>query len=268
MDLTTKKPIFGLASDLHLDFQDMHPDFFQWRGDVLLLAGDIGEEDFLRKSRNDSFWDRISEMAPQVFMISGNHEHYRSEIDKTDEHLREHLKRWPNIRLLKNEAVDLGYVVLYGSTMWTNYGGNPLSALTAQSEMNDYKQIRVAHKGFRKLNTNDVLLEHGYATNGLQNALDAYPDRPFLVMTHHAPSHQSVHPAYKTQGSLNDAYCNRFERLIENEPRIQAWVHGHIHWFLNYDIAGCYVLCNPRGYPGERPDHLPPYRPLSFQLEI
>ena len=268
MDLVTSKPLFGLASDLHLDFADINPEFFEWRGDYLLLAGDIAEDDHLRKM--EPFWDKVSRMAKQVFVISGNHEYYGSELDVADRHIDEFLSQWPNIKTLRNEAVDLGNVILFGGTMWTDYGGNnPLSIMDASSLMNDYKQIRVKHKAYSKLRPTDILLEHGFARNALQNALEQYPDRPFLVMTHHGPTMESIHPHYRggQYNTLNDAYCNRFDRLIEETPQIQAWVHGHIHWLLNYDVCGCRVLCNPRGYPGERPDNLPPYMPLPFRLE-
>ena len=30
------------------------------------------------------------------------------------------------------------------------------------------------------------------------------------------------------------------------------WIHGHTHTLFDYCVRGTRVVCNPRGYPGER----------------
>lgn len=268
MDLTTKPaPIFGLASDLHLDFADMNPEFFDWRGDVLILAGDIAEDDYLRSAKVCDFWNRVSEMAPHIYVVTGNHEYYHSEIDTADDHIRKHLENWPSIKLLQNEAIDYRGLMIFGSTMWTSFrNSDPLVMFDAQNVMNDYKMIRVKQNGYGRLRPTHILGEHAVATNELRAALEDHPDKPFLVITHHAPTGDAVAPKYAGD-MINFCYHNEFDRLIEATPQIQAWVHGHVHWYYTANVHGCQVMCNPRGYPGERPAHLPPYQPLSFRLE-
>ena len=265
MELSTAKPLFGLASDLHLDFAAMNPEFFEWRGDVLLLAGDLAEEDTLRKKTD--FWDQVQHMAKEVYVISGNHEYYGSEIDTADRHLSEFLKAYPNIRLLQDECVETHGVMLFGGTLWADFeGGKPTVMWVMRQRMNDYHRIRVANKGYSKLTPEQTMRKHRDSLEALQAALQQYPDKPFLVMTHHAPSFESIRRDYANH-ELNGAYATNLEQLIINNRQIQAWVHGHIHTHKSYDVEGCMVIVNARGYPGERPNHLPPYMPQPFQLE-
>lgn len=258
-------PKFGLASDLHLDFGNINPEFFDWRGDYLLLAGDIAEDDHFTSLIFTDFWDKVSQMASKVFIVCGNHEFYSSELDEAKNHIREFLdKNYPNIYLLNNTTVALADdLVLFGGTMWTNYNNNPLSMWEAQQNMNDFNYIRLKNKNYRKINPHDIVHEHMLTKNALQKALTDYPNSHFIVMTHHAPSHQSIHPLYRNYG-LNDAYCNQFDQWISQEKQIINWVHGHVHSFFDYTIDQCQILCNPRGYPQERPQHLPPYQPVTF----
>ena len=42
---------------------------------------------------------------------------------------------------------------------------------------------------------------------------------------------------------------------------IRAWVHGHVHTPIQYDIGNVPVCCNPHGYIGKE-------RPLNTPLMI
>ena len=65
-----------------------------------------------------------------------------------------------------------------------------------------------------------------------------------IVMTHHAPSYQSVAGQYRGD-LLNAAYANRLDALVE---KVDLWVHGHTHHSFDYRIGKGRVVCNPRGY--------------------
>lgn len=266
MTRTPRKYKFGLASDLHMDFALLNDEFFDWRGDVLLLPGDLAEEDFLRKAVCDSFWERASKMAPVVLCNLGNHEFYRSEVDRTLTHMREHVTRFPNITFLENETFELDGAVVFGATYWTNFDNNPTAEFGASLVMNDYKQIRVANSGYRPLKVFDTKGMNMRSRFMLEKTLER--NLPTVVMTHHAPSLQSAHPKYADDFEMNLAYCNRDENLILDNPNIMAWVHGHTHWKWDYELGNTRVLCNARGYPGERPSTLPAYTPLEFVLEF
>lgn len=254
----------GLASDLHMDFELMNPEFFDWRGDLLLLPGDLAEEDFLRQEECRPFWEQVNEMAPVVLFNLGNHEFYRSEIDRAIDHMREFLAPYKNITLLENEVYKLDGLQVFGATYWTNFGDNPVAEFGASMVLNDYKKIRYAAGGFRKIKPIETKAMNLGSRELLKKTLAN--GEPTLVMTHHAPSMMSSHPKYADDYEMNLCYCNRDEALILDNPQILAWVHGHTHWRWDYELWNTRILCNARGYPGERPDHLPPYRPLEFVL--
>jgi len=258
---------FGLASDLHMDFEFLNGEFFDWRGDVLLLAGDLAEEDFLRSLKCVTFWERVNKMAPVVLCNLGNHEFYRSEIDTALTHLREYVRNYaPNVTFLENETYELDGLVVFGATYWTNFDNDPVAEFGASRVMNDYRQIRVAGSGYRPLRTVETKGMNMRSRHCLERTLEK--NLPTVVMTHHAPSLLSAHPNYKDDYEMNLCYCNRDEELILNNPNIKAWVHGHTHWKWDYELGTSRILCNARGYPGERPAHLPAYEPFTFQVEV
>lgn len=74
-----------------------------------------------------------------------------------------------------------------------------------------------------------------------------------IVMTHFAPSWQSISPDYGSS-ELNGYYASDLEDLILRK-RPALWVHGHIHYRSEYRIGDTRVICNPARYKGT--DHDP-----------
>ena len=66
------------------------------------------------------------------------------------------------------------------------------------------------------------------------------------MITHHAPSRQSIHPRY-ADSLLNACFVSDAEHLVSGE-RAQLWIHGHTHDSFDYVVHGTRVVCNPRGY--------------------
>ncbi len=66
-----------------------------------------------------------------------------------------------------------------------------------------------------------------------------------VVVTHHAPSIRSIHPDYKEDISSTAFASDLTGMITEREPDI--WIHGHVHHFLDYEIAKTRILCNPKG---------------------
>src|SRR5690606_859556 len=72
---------------------------------------------------------------------------------------------------------------------------------------------------------------------------------PTVVITHHAPSLQSIHARFA--GSLfNPAFVSDAEWLLKG-GRVRLWIHGHTHDSYDYRVSGTRVLCNARGYVKE-----------------
>jgi hypothetical protein len=71
-------------------------------------------------------------------------------------------------------------------------------------------------------------------------------DGKTVVVTHHAPSSQSVHPRY-ARDLLTPAFASNLENLMDGD-RAALWIHGHMHESFDYEVYGTRVICNPRGY--------------------
>ena len=69
-----------------------------------------------------------------------------------------------------------------------------------------------------------------------------------VVVGHHAPSRLSTHPRYSRELIMNGGYSSELDDFIQDHPQIKLWTHGHTHEDFDYMIAGCRILCNPRGY--------------------
>lgn len=244
-----------LMSDLHLEFGK----FSLPGGDTLLLAGDVCVADYLRPERTDKdaqhhksrclqfFYEECAKYN-RVFYIMGNHEHYNGVFDNTADILREFLSE-SNVRLLEDEFVDLDEnTQLFGGTFWTNYDKNDFHCVHAAKDMmNDHACIKKIYSGLpRTFLPNDAMDVHYRTVDKLKKGLTG---KKTIVMTHHAPHHNSIAPRFRN-ALLNGAYYSDQEELMLDHPEIVTWVHGHTHNSFDYMVGTCRVLCNPRGYHG------------------
>jgi len=252
--MTHTKLKIGLCSDLHLDFG---PGPELPGGEVLILAGDICEYRSFKKELPSvvNFFKNECAKYEQVFMVMGNHEHYRYRLDKTYASLVELLPA--NVRLLENESVDYRGVVFMGATLWTNLNGNsPIATIALKHGMNDYRAIEnyYSDTGFyHKLTPEYTYRLHNNTLDYFRASLAEYQSRPVVVITHHAPSYQSIHERYLGDG-MNAGYASNLDEFILDHPQIKYWVHGHTHTAFDYQVGSTRVLCNPRGYYPHEPD--------------
>lgn len=240
-----------VLSDLHLEHFCAAQIFPVGSGDVLILAGDILSAKNLKKNGylravyerflNDCAWN-----YRHVLYVMGNHEFYGYNYEGTLKTIKEHLPS--NVHLLNNDTFTIQGWNFVGFTFWTDFRNeNALEMMEAEQVMNDYKMIRIG-SNYRKLNTNDTLAFHKESKEYLLNQLQTLNENVFVI-SHHAPSYQSVAPHFKTQA--NGAYVSNLDNLILYNPQIKYWVHGHTHTPFDYQIGECRVICNPGGYPGQ-----------------
>jgi Icc-related predicted phosphoesterase len=251
----------NLVSDLHLDvsgYLDLPG------GDVLILAGDICEAKELHKEFHSTkvvdrepgafpchdFFEFVVPRYKKVFMVMGNHEHYRGRFDKTYNQLKSILP--PNVTLLENEVVEYEGVMFLGATLWTDLNkGDPITVYTIKNMMNEYKCVQnfYEEKGlYHKLTPDHTAMVHRETKAYFKKVLEEHKDKPFVVITHMAPSFQSVNWKYEGQTTSNGGYCSSMEEFILDHENIKVWVHGHVHDPVDYTIGWARVLCNPRGY--------------------
>lgn len=243
----------ALASDLHLNFADLPEAFFSNidDADILVLAGDIVES--CKIHRFEHVFQRLTQEYNKVFMVSGNHEFYNNGYQRSRREMQEMAAKFSNLWFMDDSAQILSDdIVLVGGTLWTDYNkGDPQTKHIATNYLNDFKCIRVESKGYRKMNPNDCYSWHTRTKQYICSVAREHRDKKVIVVTHHAPSYQSIHPNYRDQKHESGCFASDLSKLILDEESIVLWMHGHTHCPLSYVIGQCRVECNPRGYPGE-----------------
>ena len=240
-----------LLSDLHLEFADWTPPAVA--ADVVVLAGDI-------HTRGRGVAWAARHFDGPVIYVPGNHEYYGTSIHHGLEVLRRQA-RGTQVHVLDTDAVTIDGVRFLGATLWTDYrltGNLDTAAADAWIGMNDYRRIR--NDTFGRLRPAHLANRHAQARAWLEAKLGRGSARETVVISHHAPSRQSISPErLAEEGHLASAYASDLEALMGDE-RVALWVHGHVHQTSDYGVAGTRVVCNPRGYcpdglnPGFVPD--------------
>jgi hypothetical protein len=153
---------------------------------------------------------------------------------------------------MNNQRFTLGNINFVCSTLWTDFDNrNPLVMNSCQYMMNDCNYISY---GNRLMTSQDQLALHIKAKNwlfkaclnGTMNGLNNF------VITHHAPSRQSIHPKYRTgdYAIINGGFSSDLDNEILDHE-ITHWVHGHTHTSFDYMIGNTRVIANPHGYRDE-----------------
>ena len=262
-----------VVSDLHLEFSDIN--IVNDGCDVLILSGDIlvaedlhnhpemnygmyssdNLEDLGRRQqtalRFRNFLRRCSDQFPHVIYIAGNHEFYHGNWIASLAYLREECSKFPNIYFLENECKEIGEFTFVCSTLWTDCNrGDPFTLYTLQNGMNDYRIIRNDGHGYTKLRPSHTIDRHRASLKYIGDVIDSDTTKKYVVVTHHAPSRQSIHPRYAKDHHMNGGYASDLSEFILDHPCIKLWTHGHVHSPYDYKIGSTRVVCNPRGYEG------------------
>lgn len=250
-----------LLSDLHHEFGGPLGNYTPPDVDIVLLAGDIAED------YSGIDWARETFDVP-VLYTPGNHEFYDSkQIASWLGDLRAYAEG-SNVHVMHNDTFELEGVQFVAATLWTDfnlYGRQRMHQYDARKGLNDYRYIRrpSSTRSNRKLRTEDTLQSHVQSRAYIREAIERYSGKT-VVMTHHAPSEQSV-PSRRRANILTPAYASNLERFIE-ELKPVLWTHGHIHSSSDYIISDTRVVCNPRGY-FSRKDTNPDFDP-QLVIEI
>jgi DNA repair exonuclease SbcCD nuclease subunit len=264
----------ALASDLHLEFQDITLKNTE-NANVLILSGDIlVAEDMYnhpevhpmdptnihnlgrRQSsalRFRDFIKRCSFQFPHVVVIAGNHEFYHGKWKASIQYLRDEYSKFPNVYFLEQELKVIDDVTFIGATLWTDCNkGDPLTLHSLGDMMNDFRIIRNDELGFTKLRPAHTAYRHQQTISYFKSVLADRKDNKVVVVGHHAPSTLSIHDRYKhpVHSLMNGGYHSDLSDFILDHPQIKLWTHGHMHDPSDYMIGDTRVVCNPRGYAG------------------
>ena len=240
-----------ILSDLHHELwreQAPQGDLALSRPDAVILAGDIDT------GSRAVAWAATAFAGLPVLYVHGNHEGYGHHLDKVRQELRAACAATPNVHFLDADTHVItdpaGNAVRFlGATLWTDFrllGDDTRQAAMRDAEavMNDYKRIRLANMGFRKLRAADTAMFHAQQKAWLARELAQPFEGRTVVISHMAPSLLSVDDAYGSEG-CSPAYASRLDDLA---AQADLWVHGHLHVSRDYRIGPCRVVANPCGY--------------------
>ncbi|AKU11646.1 Metallophosphoesterase [Azoarcus sp. CIB] len=239
-----------IASDIHLEFGERWmPSDLDY--DVLVLAGDV-------HSSTKGFKLFRGWMGRWMIYVAGNHEFYGRNMPATVRQLQglgAEAERDGSFFLEKSSTVIDG-VRFLGTTLWTDFelfGADRRSEAmdAAEGQMTDYFKIVILKDGPTAvlLAPSDTRRLHAYARDWLAHELARPHDGPTVVVTHHAPSMQSIAQRFRDD-LVTAAYASNLEALIqEHQPAL--WIHGHTHVACDYNIGSTRILANPKGYPSE-----------------
>ncbi|MGH7118536.1 MAG: metallophosphoesterase [Acetobacteraceae bacterium] len=226
-----------ILSDLHLGMQNMAaPDV---EADVTILAGDIW-----RPPEAAMTW--AASFARPVLFVPGNHEFYGGSVDEVRRELAE-AARAHGVILLDQGVRVIDRVRFVGTTLWTDFlldgESRRHEAMTKSAEvMLDFRIVRNDDGSTFTPADSCALFASQYAW--LARVLDEPFGGPSVVITHHAPAPQSVHPRFASS-PINPAFVSDCTDLMGRAP---LWVHGHTHDSFDYAVRGTRVVCNARGY--------------------
>lgn len=226
----------NIMSDVHNEFSLLSNP--ETESEVVILAGDI------HTGTKAIEWAKLFDKP--VIYVAGNHEFYKNHLESINRKIKEGTEG-TNIHFLNNSSVEINGVRFIGTTLWTDFNlfGNPDSAkLEAQDAMNDYRLIRCS-PSYRKLRPIDTQSAFEKALVFLKDKLNEPFEGKTVVVTHMAPSLQSVSELYK-EDKLTPSYASHLDYLMGD--KIDLWIHGHVHHSNDYNINGTRIISNPRGY--------------------
>ena len=234
----------NILSDLHLSGGTLEVP--RNDADVVILAGDVA------RPKEAVSW--ALGFAKPVLYVLGNHEFYGGGIGEIAQEFKQ-LCAGTNIHVLDNDQVIIEGVRFLGSTLWTDFmlwtegEQRALAMREAQCFMRDFSKIHVDKPMPRLFTPQDAGALCRANVRWLESRLVEPHAGPTVVITHHAPSRQSIHPRF--DGSLlNGCFVSDLHHLVDGE-RAQLWIHGHTHDSFDYMLNGTRVMCNPRGYSKE-----------------
>ena len=252
---------FHLLSDLHLEFDtDKGTDFFYNLAghvaldnpDALILAGDIASTwPLLERSLN-----MFLSLYPKVFFVAGNHDVYGRTWSKLQTQLNDFIHDFAgpsNLTCFDNGECtwEDRNITFYGSTGWVN----PLGQNYLDYDLGAMKEPL------------QWMPEESAKFKQFLRSRENREGEKRILLTHFIPHSIGIAPRWK---GINNWY---FHNPVDNyvmDLDLDVCCFGHTHdpcdktYSPNSNYRETRYLCNPRGYPNEKP-HLN-YKPLMFEI--
>lgn len=233
-----------ILSDLHIDHdtnynvcKNLSP--IENDKSILIIAGDTCSFNYRKKHK---FFENIFSKWNIVIEIPGNHDNYVLSHDWE-------LANSSNVvtqnngsthYYLNNSFIDIDNVRFICSTMWSYV--RPQYEMDILRGMTDYYLIKDYNI---KINNDRFFKSKDFILKTIQNTPD---NMSCIIITHHLPLLQLISKKY-IGNVLNDAYASDCSGIIElYTNKINYWIHGHSHDFLNVKYLNTRFIRNPVGY--------------------
>lgn len=137
-------------------------------------------------------------------------------------------------------------------TLWTDFALNgdvSASQAIARERMNDYRYIRHAGAGYRRIRPSETVLIHADHRAWLEERLSRTHPGQTIVVTHHCP-----HPGLISEGpgELAPVYGSDLTGLIDRHQPY-AWFFGHTHHHAETVQGRTRIRNISLGYPDQVP---------------
>jgi Icc-related predicted phosphoesterase len=271
----------ALASDLHIEHKSIVLEN-KHNAKVLVLAGDICVSEDLRPYDDESMdfrSQRIHELFidvchkfEYVIYVMGNHESYYGDFQDTATNLKKQLSYITNLHLLDKEYITIEDVTFVGCTLWSDMNNeDPKTIEYIKNAMTDFRIITnskniVQFKAMDQLTNRvvtktkpakftplDAIEEFDTSVEFIASVVDVDPKGKFVVVTHHAPSLDTIQKEFKNDILMNGGYSSDLNKFIIDRPQIKCWLFGHQHQHNSFKIGETILRIQARGYPGEIP---------------
>jgi predicted phosphodiesterase len=231
-----------IISDLHLEFMKKLPKFLKYFKnkdcDYLFLAGDIGYPNY-PKYNQGLFYQFISwctDNYKKVFYVCGNHEAYKTDMNLVKQSIYKICEEKTNFIFLEKGIIsNIEEYKVIGCTLWSDISKDSFN------KMNDKYNIKI--NGLN-LEIDDIIKMHLEDKIWLENNVDSNT----IVMTHHLPSLNLIHPNFKKKEFeiYNSGYASNLDNILYNS---KIWIYGHTHKASDIMFDGITrCICNPYGY--------------------
>ncbi len=135
-----------------------------------------------------------------VIYVLGNHEYYKGHMETVNQRIKA-AAVGTNVYILDNDEVVIQGVRFVGGTLWTDFNlfgtaNAPFAMMDARMRMNDYGVIQIGPE-HRRLLPEDTLALYLETVSYLDECLRKPLSGKTVVVTHHAPSIQSVASRYR-----------------------------------------------------------------------
>ncbi|WP_322891440.1 MULTISPECIES: metallophosphoesterase [unclassified Yoonia] len=211
--------------------------------DALIIAGDLSDKP---KTRWPNVLKHLSGYIDlrRVWVVPGNHDYYHHSVD--DDARLALICQTEGANFAQKRLIFIGDTRYLCCTLWTDFalqGSVEIGMRDAAHQLNDYRYIRLAGAGHRRIRPVDIVRVHADHRSWLETHLAKAFGGDTIVVTHHAPL-----PACIPEGfTAAPAYASDLSDMIDRYKPKQ-WLFGHTHVQMDIQRGGTFVRNVSLGY--------------------